>query len=110
MEFHEILRELLEDNDITQKKLADDLNIGVTTIGNYARGLREPDFDTLKLFAKYFNVSTDYLLDHRTGATQNHKEDELVMIYRSLSPFYKELFADYGSFLIKQSAVKKSKK
>ncbi len=110
MEFHEILRELLEDNDITQKQLADDINIGVTTIGNYARGLREPDFDTLKLFAKYFNVSTDYLLDHRVGATQNHREDELLRIYRSLSPANKELFADYGRFLIKRSSSKKRKK
>ena len=44
MNFGNILRELLEDNDITQKQLADDLNIASTTIGNYIRGLREPDF------------------------------------------------------------------
>ena len=34
MKFGEILRELLEDNDITQKQLATDLNIAATTIGN----------------------------------------------------------------------------
>ena len=38
MKFCEVLRQLLEENDITQKKLANDLNIGVTTIGNYVRG------------------------------------------------------------------------
>ena len=60
MNFGNILRELLEDNDITQKQLADDLNIASTTIGNYIRGLREPDFQILKLFASYFHVTTDY--------------------------------------------------
>ena len=60
MNFGNILRELLEDNDITQKQLADDLNIASTTIGNYIRGLREPDFQILKLFASY-SVSYTHL-------------------------------------------------
>ena len=103
MEFHEILRELLEDNDITQKQLANDLGIGVTTIGNYVRGLREPDFDTLKLFAKYFNVTTDFLLDHRSGTLQTHEEDELIRLYRALSPSYKDLLKDQGKLLYKHN-------
>ena len=70
MKFGEILRELLEDNDITQKQLATDLNIAATTIGNYIRGMREPDFEILKLFAAYFNVTTDYLLDFQSGITK----------------------------------------
>ena len=65
MKFGEFLRELLEDNDITQKQLAADLNLAPTTIGNYIRCFREPDFAILKLFATYFNVTTDYLLDFK---------------------------------------------
>ena len=37
---------------------------GVTnqTISLWETGQREPDFDTLVKIAKYFNVTTDYLL------------------------------------------------
>ena len=103
MKFCDILRELLEDHDITQKQLASDLNIGVTTIGNYVRGIREPDFDTLKLFASYFNVTTDYLLDFQSDNTKSHDEDELLKIYRSLSYKYKNIMKENGKVLMKYS-------
>ena len=103
MKFGEILRELLEDNDITQKQLANDLNIGVTTIRNYVRGFREPDFEVVKLIATYFNVSTDYLLDFRSGATSEHGEDELLRIYRTLPDAYKNLLLSQGKLLIRHS-------
>ena len=51
MNFGDVLRELLEDRNMTQKQLAADLNIAATTIGNYIRGMREPDFEILKLLA-----------------------------------------------------------
>ncbi len=109
MKFGDILRELLEDNDITQKQLATDLNIGVTTIGNYIRGIREPDFEVLKLVATYFNVSIDYLLDFRSGITQNHGEDELLRLYRSLPKEQQALLLDQGKVLLRHH-IKPSKK
>ena len=48
MNFGDILRELLEDRDLSQKQLADALNISASAIGNYVRNNREPDFGTLK--------------------------------------------------------------
>ncbi len=101
MKFGEILRELLEDNDITQKKLANDLNIAPTTIGNYVRGIREPDFETLVLLASYFKVSTDYLLDYHREEIENHKEDEMLHIYRCLSEKKKDFLIDEGKLLLK---------
>lgn len=92
MKFGDILRELLEDNDISQKQMAADLNIATSTIGNYIRGIREPDFEILKLFAAYFNVSTDYLLDFRSDITGEHDEDELLRLYRVLPDNLKEIF------------------
>lgn len=101
MTFGDILRELLEDNNITQKQLANDLNIGATTIGNYIRGFREPDFETLKLLATYFNVSTDFLLNFQPGTTNDHGEDELLHLYRSLPDKQKTLFLEQGKLLVK---------
>ncbi|MBQ4556367.1 MAG: helix-turn-helix transcriptional regulator [Clostridia bacterium] len=100
MTFGNILRELLEDNNITQKQLAEELNIAATTVGNYIRGIREPDFEILKLVASYFNVTTDYLLDYRLDITKTHKEDELINIYRCLSDEKKELLLEQGKLLV----------
>lgn len=37
-----------------------------TTYSNYEAGNREPDLDTLKKIADYYEVSADYLLDRDT--------------------------------------------
>lgn len=101
MIFGEILKQLLEESGISQKQLASHLNIAPTTLGNYIRGMREPDFEILKLFASYFNVTTDYLLDYRSGVTKDHDEDELLRIYRILPADKKELFLEQGKLLVR---------
>ena len=60
--FSEKLKELRKDKDLSQKKLAKDLNVDQRSISNWEKGVREPDFNTLIQIAKYFDVKTDYLL------------------------------------------------
>ena len=60
--FSEKLKELRKDKDLSQKKLANDLNVDQRSISNWEKGIREPDFNTLIRIAKYFDVKTDYLL------------------------------------------------
>ena len=60
--FSEKLKELRKDKDLSQKKLAKDLNVDQRSISNWEKGVREPDFNTLVQIAKYFDVKTDYLL------------------------------------------------
>ena len=74
MPFCDTLRTLIDERGLTQKQLAKDLEIPVSTLGGYVQGISEPDFETLKLFAKYFNVSADYLLNIKIGNTQTHLE------------------------------------
>ena len=103
MTFGDILRILLEERDMTQKQLANELNIAPTTLGNYFRNDREPDFDTLKLLARYFNVTTDYLLDFRTGKTDTHQEDEFLRILRALTPEQRDVYMDQGRAFLKRN-------
>ena len=84
MKFGDILRGLLEEINTTQKQLAVDLNIAPSTIGGYVQNSSEPDFETLKRLARYFNVSTDYLLGYHSGKANTHQEDELLHVFRSL--------------------------
>ena len=44
MRFGDILRELLEERELTQKQLAADLHLASSTLGNYIRNIREPDY------------------------------------------------------------------
>lgn len=67
MSFGNNLRTLIEERNMTQKELAQQMNIAPSTIGSYVQNTREPDFATLKLLAGYFDVSIDYLLDYSSG-------------------------------------------
>lgn len=91
MSFGNNLRALIEERGMTQKELAMQLNIAPSTMGCYVQNTREPDFDTLKMLAKYFNVSTDYLLDHPLDKVDSHQENDLLRIFRALSPEQKEI-------------------
>lgn len=85
MKFGDILRELLEQQYISQKQLASNLNIAVSTLENYIRNLREPDYATLKKIAEYFNVSIDYLLDYHPDNASSHQDRQLLQIFHSLT-------------------------
>jgi transcriptional regulator with XRE-family HTH domain len=56
------LKQLREENKLSQLDLANKLNMSQQAISAYEKGSREPDIDTIKKIAEYFNVSTDYLL------------------------------------------------
>ena len=112
MSFCDTLRTLIDERGLTQKQLAQDLEIPVSTLGGYVQGTSEPDFETLKLFANYFNVSADYLLNLKIGNTQSRLENELLRIFRSLSTEQQELYLEQGKAFIRINAkedVKSSK-
>lgn len=57
------LRELRKKRNITQLKLALDLNMSQNTISRYETGEREAGYAELIRIADYFDVSIDYLLE-----------------------------------------------
>jgi len=61
------LKDLRRSRNISQLKLALDLNMNQNTISRYENMEREADYETLVRFADYFDVSLDYLL----GRTDN---------------------------------------
>lgn len=54
--------ELRKSRKLTQKQLADELGVAQSTIGMLEKNERGAGNDLLIKIAKYFNVSTDYLL------------------------------------------------
>ena len=57
------LKELRKSRNISQLKLAMELNMNQSTISRYETGEREAGYAELIAIADYFNVSIDYLLE-----------------------------------------------
>ena len=95
------------ERDITQKQLADILNVAASTLGNYIQNTREPDYETLKRLASFFDVSIDYLLEYRTTQVIYNNEDELLRVFRSLTHDQQELYIEQGKLFIAQNYKKR---
>ena len=56
------IRDLREDHDLTQRQLAEVLNCSQQVYSNYELGQRDIPTDILIKLAKFYRVSTDYIL------------------------------------------------
>ena len=65
------LKFLREKKNISQLKLAMDLNMNQNSISRYENGQRQADYATLIAFADYFDVSIDYLLERTENPKMN---------------------------------------
>lgn len=75
--FPRVLTLLRKEKNISQKKAAEELGISQALLSHYEKGIRECGLDFLVRCAKFYGVSTDYLLGvspDRTG-TQLTVED-----------------------------------
>ena len=104
------LRDLRLEYGLTQKELAQKVNSTDKSIWNYEKGLATPPTEVLVAYAKYFNVTTDYLLGVTdefgtfTAAqtvevvspdkAKTEKERELLRSFRELSPYLQEVAVD----------------
>jgi transcriptional regulator with XRE-family HTH domain len=64
MELSERIQKLRKSRNIERKQLAIDLDVSYSSLSKYESGERTPDYLMIKKIASYFDVSTDYLLDH----------------------------------------------
>ncbi len=71
-DFPRIISMLRKEQGLSQKKVADDLDISQALLSHYEKGIRECGLDFLVKIASYYDVSCDYLLGRtpdRSGAT-----------------------------------------
>ena len=66
------IRDLREDNDITQSTIANYLNCSQQVYSNYELGQRDIPTDILIKLSNFYQVSTDYLL----GLTEKKERNE----------------------------------
>ena len=65
------LKELRKAKNISQLKLALDLNMNQNSISRYETGEHQADYKTLIALADYFDVSIDYLLERTDNPKVN---------------------------------------
>ena len=108
----QIIRELRREMDCTQNKLADVLGVTQDSISLWENDKRIPDTQYIVEMAKFFDVTTDYLL----GLTDEYKnvrfgkegnqprylapaEEALLKKYREMSAKEKALLSQYIELL-----------
>lgn len=90
------LKALRTKKKLTQKQLAEKINVTHVSISGYENGNRSPDTDTLEKIADYFGVSTDYLLGRTdtlepTPLDSEEAEFQAFINDPELEMWYKEL-------------------
>lgn len=65
------IRDLREDNDLTQKQISAVLNCSQQVYSNYELGQRDIPTAVLIKIADFYNVSADYILDRTSNPKTN---------------------------------------
>ena len=99
------LRILRESKKLTQKDMAEILQVSKPTYCHYETGRYEPDLKTIFRLADYFGVSIDYLLGHQTKDTiwtdgMNEQQKKLVEIVSMLTPAQANFALGYFSDML----------
>lgn len=93
--FSERLVEARKNANMTQKKLAELLNITPTRLNYWEKGKREPDVLMIKNISKFLKVNPNYLIGLNTNDNLDYafsqEETELIKKYRKLDDIGKEL-------------------
>ncbi len=101
MNFAKLLKMLRLEKELSQAQIAEVLGITQDSISLWENGKRFPDTQYVIKLADFFGVSTDYLLGRSddfgnvnvqiNAPALADDEAELIALYRSLLPEYKEL-------------------
>ena len=62
MNFSKIIKKLRLEYSLSQKELGEKFGISYSAVNHWENRGSEPDFETLCKIAKFFGVTTDYLL------------------------------------------------
>lgn len=74
---------LLKENGITAKKLTSDLEISNSSVSDWKKGSK-PSCDVVVKLAKYFGVSTDYILLGEKSISISQEDQDILKLFHQL--------------------------
>ncbi|WP_394547875.1 helix-turn-helix domain-containing protein [Priestia aryabhattai] len=83
------IRYLREKHQLSQKQLAEKVNLTNAQLSRYELGERKPDPEIIKDIADYFEVSADYLLGRTDRVSDKGAEEDFFN--PKLGVFFKEI-------------------
>lgn len=106
------IRNLIDQEGITQKQLAQELHISTTTLNGYIQNRRQPDARMVMRIASYFKTSMDYIYGFKpfgevSPVFCNEEERCLIDLYRGMPQELKPLFLDTGRTFAKASGKRR---
>ena len=101
------LRELREKRGLTLDEVAKALGLRNQYVSNYELGKRRPDYETLKRFAAFYNVTTDYLLENDAAPNDSQTLDR---VYLSLAKDAQEKGIDPDDIRLAIETINRLKK
>ena len=63
MKYSEVIKQLMVDNNLSQQRLADELNVNQTTISQWLREKKKPNYDNIFMICKKFNIEPNQFFD-----------------------------------------------
>ena len=96
----EQLQKLRKSKNLTQEEISDIIGVKLSTYQKYERDVISPPYDTLIKIAKYYNVSTDYLLGLQEQPNPlamlniSVNDKKFIEIYSELPDTHKQIFID----------------
>lgn len=95
------LRELRERRDVKQTQISAYLKVGQNTYSRWENNERKPDYETLVKIAEYYNVSTDYLLNHNVKS-----QSKIQKLYELLNEEQKKKLNDMCKVIFEEEYKK----
>lgn len=108
------LKEIRREKGITQKKMADDLGVAVSTVQNWEGSRTQMTGYSLVMVSEYLGVPVDTIFTSGKKETlyaamelpQVDGEDELVEHFRSCSPKGREMIVEYAAMVAERHPAK----
>ena len=105
--YNDILKELRENSKLTQKELGRIFNLTQRQISTYEVGRNEPEYDVLKQYATYFNVSTDYILGLTKDPTPRWTiKNNITNSFNNNSGSFGDITIKWGIIMIDETALR----
>ena len=105
MHIGDVILNLLEQNNMSQRELAEKLKIAATTLNGYIKNKHEPDCLTLVNIAQVFHISVDYLLSYTPETNEIYKN--LLTDFQKLNTDQQEIVTDLIACMLKRNELKK---
>lgn len=96
--FGEKLEKILDKKWMTQRELANKLNIPPSTLNGYIKGYREPNIQFIRKIVAVLNISADELLD--TEFKLKKKEKKLIRAFRMLNKKQRKNILEKIEFMV----------